>query len=318
MDIEQVLRGLGGAARTGTLLQLGVTAAQLVRAVRSRQVWQPGPDVLSIYGAPEEFVQAACQGGVLTCVSAAGQFGLWRVREPRQLHLAFPQQRRLGHEPCDEPDHERDNEPHDEPVGASVPGPSYSSFTPLRHPILHSRLTRPAAGPPVAALEDALIHALLCLPMPESVVLVESAVNRGLATTDLLRQTLLAGTDAATVRAGHALTALDLVHPGSSSALEVLARVVFRRFGFDVATQVWICGVGVVDFLIEGCLIVELAGPDVELHKSQFRADFCLELAAIAAGYALLRVPYTEAVNRPQLLSGRLRRALGEGRLLAG
>ncbi len=312
MDIEQVLRGLGGAARTDTLPQLGVTAAQLARAVRGRQVWQPGPDVVSVHGAPEEFVQAVCHGGVLTCASAAGQFGLWRVREPRRLHLALPRQRRLGHEA--KPGHE----PGDEQARATGSGPKCSDFRPPRHPVLHSRLTRPAAGPPVAALEEALIHALLCLPVLESVVLVESAVNRGLATTDLLRGTLLAGTGGGTGSAGRALTALDLVQPGSSSLLEVLARVVFRRFGFDVATQVWISGVGIVDFLIEGCLIVELCGPEVDLHNSQFRADSCLELAAIAAGYQLLRVPYTDAVNRPQLMSGRLRRALGEGRLLAG
>ncbi len=278
MDIEQVLRGLGGAARTDTVLQLGVSAAQLARALRGRQVWQPGPDVLAVHGAPRAFVQAVCRGGVLTCVSAAGHFGLWRVREPRQLHLALEPQ----------------------------------------HPVLHSRLTRPAAGPPVAGVEEVLIHALLCLPMPESVVLVESAVNRGLASPELLRRTLLAGTGGATVSVGCALAALNLVQPGSSSVLEILARVVFRRFGFDVATQVWISGVGIVDFLLEGCLIVELGGAEVDLHKSQFRSDSGLELAANAAGYQFLRVPYTVAVNRPQILSGRLRRALGERRLLAG
>ncbi len=288
IDIEQVLRGLGGAARTDTVLQLGVSAAQLGRALRGRQVWQPGPDVLAVHGAPEAYVQAVCRGGVLTCVSAAGEFGLWRLRAPRQLHLALPP----------------------------------------RHPVLHSRPARPAAGPPVAALEEVLIHALLCLPMPESVVLVESAVNRGLVTTDLLRRTLLrrtlprralpAGTGGATVGAGRALTALGLVQPGSGSVLEILARVMFRRFGFDVATGVWISGVGIVDFLLEGRLIVELRGPEVDLHKSQFRSDSGLERAAKAAGCQFLPVPYTEAVSRPQLLSGRLRRALAEGRLLAG
>ncbi|WP_267547213.1 hypothetical protein [Arthrobacter sp. H14-L1] len=278
MDIEQVLRGLGGAAQTDTVLHLGVSAAQLARALRGRQVWQPGPDVLAVHGAPPAFVQAVCRGGVLTCVSAAGHFGLWQVREPRQLHLALPP----------------------------------------RHPILHSRLTRPADGPPVAALADVLIHGLLCLPVPESVVLVESAVNRGLASTDLLRRTLLAGTGGGTASVGCALAALDLIQPGSSSVLQILARVVFRRFGFDVATQVWITGFGVVDFLLEGCLIVELCGPEVDLHKSRFSSVSGQELAATAAGYQLLRVPYTEAMNRPQLMSGRLRRALREGRALAG
>ena len=47
---------------------------------------------------------------------------------------------------------------------------------------------------------------------------------------------------------------------GAESMLETLARTYFRQAGISVETQVHIDGVGYVDLLLEGRLIVELDG----------------------------------------------------------
>jgi hypothetical protein len=53
-------------------------------------------------------------------------------------------------------------------------------------------LTHPGVAGPVAALPDVLLHALLCLPPLESLVMVESAYNRGdIDLTFLRRQSKL-------------------------------------------------------------------------------------------------------------------------------
>jgi len=121
--------------------------------------------------------------------------------------------------------------------------------------------------PPVLPLKDVLIHALQCLPELESLVMVECAYNRGEIDLDFLRR-LLPG-----ARNGRARAVLDLVERGSDSLLETVARVLFRRHGFDVRTQVYLAGIGYVDFLLNGCLIVEIDGVGFHLNKPQFKKD---------------------------------------------
>ena len=115
-------------------------------------------------------------------------------------------------------------------------------------------LLEPQPHRPVAALGDVLIHALRCLPFRDSLVMVECAVGRGDMTLDFLRRRL-PGT-----RNGRAREVLRWVDRGAESVLETLARTYFRQAGIRVETQVHIDGVGYVDLLLEGRLIVELDG----------------------------------------------------------
>lgn len=119
----------------------------------------------------------------------------------------------------------------------------------------HGRLLfAPDPHRPVAALGDVLIHALRCLPFRESPVMVECAVGRGDMTLDFLGRRL-PGT-----RNGRAREVLNWVDRGAESLLETLARTYFRQAGIRVEAQVHIGGVGSLDLLLEGRLIVELDG----------------------------------------------------------
>jgi very-short-patch-repair endonuclease len=158
--------------------------------------------------------------------------------------------------------------------------------------------------PPVLPLKDVLVHALQCLPELEALVMVECAYNRSETDPDFLRR-LLPG-----ARNGRARAVLDLMERGSDSLLETVARVLFRRHGFDVRTQVHIEGIGYVDFLINGCLIVEIDGVGFHLNKPQFKKDIRRNNVGAASGYRVLRYLYEDVLHRPEQMLAQIRLAL--------
>ncbi|MFE5838314.1 DUF559 domain-containing protein [Arthrobacter sp. NPDC056493] len=158
--------------------------------------------------------------------------------------------------------------------------------------------------PPVLPLKDVLLHALQCLPELEALVMVECAYSRGEIDLDFLRR-LLPG-----ARNGRARAVLHLVERGSDSLLETVARVLFRRHGFDVRTQVYLKGIGYVDFLLNGCLIVEIDGVGFHLNKPQFKKDIRRNNVGAASGYRVLRYLYEDVVHRPEEMLAQIRQAL--------
>jgi very-short-patch-repair endonuclease len=146
---------------------------------------------------------------------------------------------------------------------------------------------------PVAALADVLVHALRCLPFRDSLVMVECAVGRGDMTLAFLRRKLPGK------RNGRARHVLEWVDRGAESMLETLARTCFRQAGIWVETQVYIDGVGYVDLLLEGRLIVELDGRHhgewAQVKKDQRRTN-----RSVIQGYTVLRYFYADVVHEPR------------------
>lgn len=151
-------------------------------------------------------------------------------------------------------------------------------------------LLDPHPHQPVAALGDVLIHALRCLPFRESLVMVDCAVGRGEMTLDFLRDRLPGK------RNGRARQVLDWVDRGAESMLETLARTYLRQAGIRVEPQVHIDGVGYVDLLLEGKLIVELDGRHhgewAQIKKDQRRNN-----VSVVRGYKVLRYYYEDVVH---------------------
>lgn len=158
--------------------------------------------------------------------------------------------------------------------------------------------------PPVLPLKDVLVHALQCLPELEALVMVECAYNRGETDPDFLRG-LLPG-----ARNGRARAVLQLAEQGSDSLLETVARVLFRRHGFDARAQVYLEGIGYVDFLLHGCLIVEIDGVGFHLNKPQFKKDIRRNNVGAAGGYRVLRYLYEDVVHHPERMLEQIRLAL--------
>ncbi|MFE4836874.1 endonuclease domain-containing protein [Arthrobacter sp. NPDC056691] len=146
---------------------------------------------------------------------------------------------------------------------------------------------------PVAGLTDTLLHALRCLPALEAAVVVESALRQGRTTLPYLRERLPGN------RNGVARQVLELVDGTADSPIEVVARLMFRAHGIYTETQVELPGIGIVDFLLEGFLIVELDGI-THLEPAQVKKDRRRNNASTLEGYAVLRYGYRDVVYNPQ------------------
>jgi very-short-patch-repair endonuclease len=160
--------------------------------------------------------------------------------------------------------------------------------------VVHRESLVPQDGPrPVASTTDVLIHCLRCLPAMEAAIMVESAARQGVTTLDYLRERLPGK------RNGAARRVLDLVDGTADSAIEVIARILFRNEGIHTETQVELPGIGIVDFLLEGFVIVEIDGGS-HLEPRQVKKDRGRNNASTLSGYAVLRYGYADVVYNPQ------------------
>jgi very-short-patch-repair endonuclease len=260
MEVLKALGRCGGAARRPALARLGVDDAALRRAVR-RGVLQPERGLYALPTAPPELVAVLRNRELLTCSSAAGHHNLWCLPSSGPRHVYHRRQTAVG----DEAVHH---------AGLLLP---------------------PSTVRPVAALADVLIHALRCLPFPESLVMVECAVSRGDMTVDFLRQRLPGR------RNGKARAVLQWVDRGADSLLETLARTYFRQAGIAVQTQVYLERVGYVDLLLEGWLVVELDGRHHADWK-QVKKDHRRNNESAVQGYTALRYYYSDVVYHPEAM----------------
>lgn len=274
MDATEIIRSAGGVLLTRDVLAAGATETGLRRAVRSGKVVRLERGLLAVAGADPELVAAGCARGLLTCVSAAPMFGLWQLSPPERPHYWQSNGRKAAR--C---------------VSHRLP------------------LTQPPSHGTLAALPDVLLHALLCLPELESLVMVECAYNRGDVDPSYFLRYLSGN------RCGKARNVLSKVDRGADSLLETLARVLFRDAGISTETQVWIDGVGRVDFLLEGFLIVEIDGLAFHLDARQFKKDRRRDNSAILQGLPVLRFFYDDVVHAPESVLAQVREVLARGSL---
>ncbi|GAB4099267.1 type IV toxin-antitoxin system AbiEi family antitoxin domain-containing protein [Sinomonas halotolerans] len=147
---------------------------------------------------------------------------------------------------------------------------------------------------PIASVEDTLLHALGCLEPYDSVAMVESAVRAGRVRLEMLAE--LVGAN----RLGPARRALLLVKRIGDSQPEVEARLLFEAQGWTVLCQAEIPGVGRVDFLIEGVVIVEIDGHEFHGRRPAFVNDRRRMNEALLRGYPTLRYPPETVWRDPQ------------------
>ncbi|MDQ0730415.1 type IV toxin-antitoxin system AbiEi family antitoxin domain-containing protein [Arthrobacter sp. B1I2] len=274
MDPMEILRSAGGVLLRRDVLASGATETELRRAVRSGQVIRLERGLLAMAGADPELVAAGIARGLLTCASAAPKYGLWQLRPAERPH--YWQSNGRSAAPC------------------------------VTHRLA---LTQQPQHRTLAALPDVLLHALLCLPELESLVMVECAYSRG----DIDPSFLFRHLDGK--RCGKARNVLSKLELGADSLLETLARVLFRDAGIATETQVWIDGIGRVDFLLERFLIVEIDGIAFHLEPRQFKKDRRRDNAATRQGFPVLRFFYDDVVYAPDIVLAQVREVLARGSL---
>ncbi|MHA7223861.1 type IV toxin-antitoxin system AbiEi family antitoxin domain-containing protein [Arthrobacter sp. RHLT1-20] len=274
MDPVQILGSVGGVALTREVVARGAGESAIRSAVHRGDLVRLERGVLALPGADPELVAARRSRALLTCASAAPRFSLWLLNAAVKPHYWHSNGRRSG------------------------------SCVSHRMP-----LTQPGVTGAVAALPDVLLHALLCLPPLEALVMVESAYGRGDIDLGFLLRHLVGN------RCGRARDVVARVERGADSLLETLARVLFRDAGITTETQVWIDGVGRVDFLLEGFLIVEIDGLAFHLESRQFKKDRRRDNSAVVQGLPVLRFFYADVVFSPEVVLAQVREVLARGSL---
>lgn len=244
-------------ARTSELRRRGVTDAELTRAVRAGEVIKPRQGVYALPDTPQELLHAAAHGGTIGCCAAAVLHGLWTLSTPVETHIWMGR----GGTP-------------------RIAGDGCRIHWDDGH-VQVGRL------PPVA---NVLLQVACCADEETFFAALESA----------LRQSLLGPGDLAWL--WHRLPSglrwlVGFARADADSGLESLIRLRLHRLGIEVCTQVTIDGVGEVDFVIGGRLIVEADGEGNHGNAEKRSKDLRRDAAASALGYETLRFTYSMIVH---------------------
>lgn len=147
---------------------------------------------------------------------------------------------------------------------------------------------------------DALAHAVLCQPARHAIATLDSALNMG-----LIRPTDLADVFSALPPRFAVMRAL--VDGRAQSGPETLVRLMARSLGWRVDLQVKFAGVGFVDLVLDGWLVVECDSKEFHENWEQQVKDRNRDLALAARGYVTLRLTAAQIMYRPDEVLAALR-----------
>lgn len=256
------------------LLAGGAQSRGLTRDVRAGRLIRVYRDHYALPDTPEHVVRAVRVGGRLGCVSALADRHVFVFRpDAGHIHL--------------ERGASRLRSPGDRRLPLSTRNRDGAT--------LHwSPLLRPEdASAHVVGAVDAVAQALRCQSPRMAVATLDSALNLKIIRSGDVRlifdslperfQTIRALSD------GRA-------EAGSETILRLLVR--FAGLEFDI--QVFIDGVGRVDMLIEGCLVVEADSRAHHAAWDRYVTDRTRDTTLAALGYLSLRLLYEDIMYRPE------------------
>ena len=272
MDAMHLLSLLGGVAEWHTLSHHGVTRTALNRAIASGLVTRVRRGCFALKGADSARVAEIAWHGHVTCITAARRRGLPILFADTAIHLRLPSDRSQS--------------------GRNATTPPHVT----RHPMPPER-----SGPPdvVEMLDDAAA----CISREAQLAMIDAALHAGMLTRGDLRQLRRGGRERTDWLARYADGRVE-------SVLETLARVALVSARLRVEPQVVIEGVGRVDLLVAGRVIVELDGWEHHGTLSAFAADRRRDRESVAQGFRVLRFTYSDVVGDPDGLVAAVRAAL--------
>lgn len=228
----------------------GLLHGRIEHARRDVYVWQP---------ATESLMRALRVGGRLACASAAEALGLWVPRDGR-LHVhVWDNCTRLR----DPQDRLRRLEHRDDLV-------------------LHWWDLDESDGSRCSTSITASVRCIAaCFGVEDAIRVADSALQRGLAGWSEIRGAL-EGTSWLEA------PAIDAVDGRCGSGYETDAKLLLREAGLQFEQQVEIPRVGRVDFVVGGCVIVEIDGR--ETHQLTFEQDRARDAEALLQGYITVRL----------------------------
>jgi very-short-patch-repair endonuclease len=262
---------------------LGLSNRQIARAVTEGTLLRPRKGRYLLAGAPADVVSAVGVGGRLTCVSELKRQGVFLIDAPDRVHV-----------------HLADNASRLGPRNDSRPKLHWQSLSREPHPQATSVL-----------MVDALIHAVQCLDAQAAVVALDSALNKR-----LVRKEDLGEIFRALPRRYRRLR--RRVDGRAESGTETIVRLMIRSLGYRVELQVAISGVGRVDMIVDGWLVVEC---DSRAHHSDWetqRADRRRDQKLAQRGYAVYRPIAEDILYHPDEVLRALEGMIGAWRSRSG
>jgi very-short-patch-repair endonuclease len=238
--------------RRRDLLSLGWTDRSLRRAVRDGRVLRPRAGVYLPAESADDLLDACALGGRLTCVSELARRGVF-VLDTSSLHVH---------------------------LHAGRPKSPLLTRRVRRH---WGRLSR-APHPRAATVEvlDALACAMQCQPPRAALATLDSALFLGVIDEGDLDELFRM------LPCRHRVL-LELVDARAESGPETLVRLILRTLAVQVEVQVVISGVGRVDFVVDGWLIIECDSEQFHAGWEAQRRDRRRDQAAAVLGYTTYR-----------------------------
>lgn len=255
---EVLVTRLGGLARGARLQEYGVSRMQLSKAVRSGSIERLRPGVFATAGLGSPAREAARHGGALTCAEALRQHGVWVIAE-------------------------QDGPPH---VWLGRRGRAHTHVG--CRCTSHYFRGRTAFG--TVDVETALVHLHRCEGDESFFASFESAWRLG-------KLSRAARTRIRDALPAYARWLIDIARHDADSGLESLLRLRLHVLGISLDCQVVIKGVGKVDFVIGGRLILEADGKENHEEPGKRHKDLRRDAAASHLGYETLRFDYAQLVH---------------------
>lgn len=256
------------AARYWTRAELiasGLRRTDIDAALRNGHLLRARRDRYVDPAVPRPLVAAACVGGRLACLSLLEHLGVF-VLANSALHVAVPA--------------------HAGRLGRPAPGARMR---------LHWD-SGAGEDPPEQLAEsvvEALRHAVQCQAPRASLASIDSALHLGLISAEELAT--LFETVPVRYRALR-----RLVDGRAESGPETLMRLLLRGVARTVEIQVRISGVGRVDLLVDGWLVIECDSDAHHAGPEAHRVDRTRDLALAARGFTTLRPLASDIMWHPE------------------
>lgn len=242
------------------LVRTGMTGRLIAESVERGDLVHVRRDRYALASTHRDIVRAVRIGGRVSCLSLLVLLGVFVFR-CRELHVLV------------------------------TPGSSRLRVTKDVKAVLHWKvLTSVRDSLHAAPLIDAVAHSVLCQAPREALATLDSVVHHGLLTLDEL----------ATMFAALPLRfrpLLVLVDPSADSGPETFMRLMLRTMGVAYETQVYLDGVGYVDFVVDGWLIIECDSKEFHEGWEKQVQDRGRDLAAARLGYVTVRPLAKDILN---------------------
>ncbi|MFY9713304.1 MAG: hypothetical protein WAK00_07510 [Microbacterium sp.] len=234
------------------LVGIGIRGRDITRAVRRGSMLRLRRDRYALPTTADDIAEAVRVGGRLSCVSVLTLIGVF-VHVCAGLHVHVP------------PGTSRTRSPRSEDTTVH-----WSSWSGESGP-LH-----------VAPLIDVVTQAVRCQAPRAAIATLDSVLNHGLMTWDEVSSIFVA-------LPARYMPLLALVDATAGSGPETFMRLILRGLGVPYETQVFLPGVGYVDFVVAGWLIIECDSKEFHEGWKKQVDDRRRDLAAARLGYVTIR-----------------------------